>query len=539
MPIATPLPNINGHTSLPNGPTKLNGHTPTPNANGHPKINGHSHSQGVAFTEARLAKPPSKLLQLYENLPTVIREKRQFDAFLQIDLAHLVMITEQSIIPRSISRQLFPVLLDIRSRGADSVPLDMDKGTLLLQVESVLASRLGEDVAGMLHTARSRIDQGATARRLFKRDKLLGVMSYILDLQKVLIRVAGENKDTITPTYTHLQHSQPGTFGHYLLSYVDKLHEDFQRCQDAFTRANRNPLGGVGLSGTSWPINRERTTELLGFDSTIYHSKLSREAFYAAEIAYTLSFVMATLNDLATDLHLFSSVEFGSVELDDSYCSTSSIFPQKKNPVTLEAIKANAGSSVNWGSTALATFRGEGTGDQGIRSVPLLDGAFETTSNMLELMGGIVDTLQVRGERMKNLLESSWCTSSNLADVLVRNNGLSFRQAHHVVARLVRICELEGVPRSKVTGAILERAAEETLGYAVVMSDGDLQASLDPQEFVRTRISAGSVGPGEVAEILRLSGNALEDDERWLNEKKEQIKRAEEKLKKAIDVIMG
>ncbi|WWC98678.1 argininosuccinate lyase [Kwoniella sp. B9012] len=529
MPIATPI--TNRHAPISNGPIKTNGHLNGP-------TNGHSH-QGVAFTEARLAKPPSKLLQLHENLPTVQREKRQFDKFLQIDLAHLVMITEQSIIPRSISRQLFPVLLDIRSQGGDEIPLDMANGTLLLQIEAVLVSRLGEDVAGMLHTARSRIDQGATARRLFKRDKLLEVMSFILDLQKILIRVASEHVETITPTYTHLQHSQPGTFGHYLLSYVDKLHDDFERCKDCFERTNRNPLGGVGLSGTSWPINRERTTELLGFDSTIYHSKLSREAFYAAEIAYTLSFVMATLNDLATDLHLFSSVEFGLIELDDSFCSTSSIFPQKKNPVTLEALKANAGGAVNWGSTALATFRGEGTGDQGIRSVPLLDSAFTTTSNMLQLMGGIVDTLQVKSERMKQLLKTSWCTSSNLADILVRNNGLSFRQAHHVVARLVRICELENIPRSQVSQQILRRAGMETLGHPVDMSDTELQASLDPEEFVKTRVSAGSVSPREVNEILGMSSEAFKEDVQWLKGKKDQIDQSKLKLKRSIESIMG
>ncbi|WWC65349.1 argininosuccinate lyase [Kwoniella dejecticola CBS 10117] len=529
MPIATPV--TNGRANLPNGHSKTNGH-----ANGH---SAKVHANGVAFTEARLAKPPSMLLQLYENLPTVEREKRQFDSFLQIDLAHLVMITEQGIIPKSISQQLFPVLLDIRSQGGDHVPIDMANGTLLLQIEAVLADRLGEDVAGMLHTARSRIDQGATARRLYKRDHLLDVLAEILELQKVLIRVASDHVDTITPTYTHLQHSQPGSFGHYLLSYVDKLHDDFDRCQDAFKRANRNPLGGVGLCGTSWPINRERTTELLGFDSTINHSKLSREAFYAAEIAFSLSMVMGTLNDLATDLHLFSSVEFGLVEMDDSFCSTSSIFPQKKNPVTLEAIKANAGAAVNWGSTALATFRGEGTGDQGIRSVPLLDSAFVTTANMLKLMSGIVDTLEVKADRMKALLKTSWCTSSNLADILVRNNNLSFRQAHHVVARLVRICELEEIPRSKVTQQILQRAGQETLGYQVNMSNSDLQASLDPEEFVRTRVSAGSVSPTEVSRLLKLSSKAFEEDYNWLKNKKDQIDRAEVKLQNAIDAIMA
>ena len=199
---------------------------------------------------------------------------------------------------------------------------------------------------------------------------------------------------------------------------------------------NLNPLGAVGLSGTSWPLDRHRTTELLGFSAVLENSKLGREAFYAADAIASLSFIMATLNDLSTDLHLWSSTEFGFVESDDAYCGTSSMFPQKKNPDGLEAVKKAAGGSVTWLATALATFRAEGTGDQAMRDLPLLDDALETTEGMLELLTGIVSTLVVHQERMRKALDGSWCTASNLADVIVRKTGLSFRQVHHVVARL-------------------------------------------------------------------------------------------------------
>lgn len=163
---------------------------------------------------------------------------------------------------------------------------------------------------------------------------------------------------------------------------------------------NLNPLGVVGLSGTSWPLNRHRTTELLGFGAVLENSKLGREAFYAADAIASLSFIMATLNDLSTDLHLWSSTEFGFVESDDAYCGTSSMFPQKKNPDGLEAVKKAAGGSVTW----LATFRAEGTGDQAMRDLPLLDDALETTEGMLELLTGIVSTLVVHQERMAGRL---------------------------------------------------------------------------------------------------------------------------------------
>lgn len=492
-----------------------------------------------AFSAARLSKPPSEHVKRFYQIPGLEREKKQFQDFSQIDLAHTVMLVEQAIIPAEIGKKILPVLLEVAELGFDGLEIDPAKGSLLFQVEAFLAGRLGEDVAGAVHTARSRIDQSATARRLFKRSGLRSVMQKILDLQSIIISVAEAHTATIMPSYTHMQQAQPGGFGHYLLGFVARLQDDYQRATEVFGRVNLSPLGAVGLSGTGWPIDRNRTAELLGFDGLVYNSKLGREAYYAAEIAGCLSFVMSDLNDLATDLHIWSSNEFGLVELDDSYCSTSSIFPQKKNPVTLETIKGAAGPAVNWAASALATFRGEGTGDQAIRSVSLLDTAFVTTANMLELAGGIIETLKVHSERMEQLLSASWSTSSNLADVLVRDYSLSFRQAHHVVARLVRICVTENVSRANVSAAILRRASQETLGHEVTVPENVLLSALDPREFVRTRVSAGSVRPSEVENMLISSKSLLEANQRWMTSKNEQLEAAKTGLDSAIRSILA
>ncbi|WOO83144.1 Argininosuccinate lyase [Vanrija pseudolonga] len=521
-------------------PTDANG----AHANGKVIVNasGHGHATGhatAAFTEARLAKPPSAHLLQYDLIPLLEREKKQFDQYLQIDLAHLVMLVEQGIVARDVGRALLPALSDLRKRGAAGVNIDPAKGSMLLQIEGTLAAALGEDIAGNLHTGRSRIDQGATARRLFKRNVLLEILNAVATLEETLIKTAKRHPGNLIPTYTHLQQAQPGHFAHYLLGYADRLHDDFQRCSDAFARANRSPLGCVGLSGTSWPIDRQRTRELLGFDDIVLSSRLAREAYYAAEIASSLAFVMATLNDLATDLHIWSSIEFGFIQLDDGYCSTSSIFPQKKNPVALEVIKYGAGPAVNWGGSALAAFRGEGSGDQAVRKVPELDAAFDKTIAMLDLAGGIVSTLTVNSDRVQKTLHESWSTTSNLADELVRKNGLSFRQAHHVVARLVRICEVQGIARAGVTPAVLSQAAFETLGQPL---DGwtaeELSASLDPVAFVQTRISEGSIGPEQLAKLTAVAEQRVKGDRMWLQNKKDQIALAASKLDAAIVSIV-
>lgn len=493
---------------------------------------------GKSFSSARLSKPPSAHITSFYQTPGLERERRQFAEFSQIDLAHTVMLVEQGILARETGAQLLAALLEMHELGSDRLDIDPVKGSLLFQIEAFLASRLGEDTAGAVHTARSRVDQGATVRRLYKRAGLLRVMKQIVALQEVLLDAARKHVATLMPSYTHMQQAQPGNFGHYLLAFVTRFQQDFERAREVFARVNLSPLGTVGLSGTGWPINRERTAQLLGFDGLVYNAKLGREAYYAAEIAACLSFVMSDLNDLATDLHIWSTNEFDLVALDDAYCSTSSIFPQKKNPVTLETIKSAAGPAVTWFASALATFRGEGTGDQAIRSVALLDSAFGTTANMLELAGGIVGSLQVNKRRMSELLTASWATSSNLADVLVRDHGLPFRQAHHVVARLVRICMQNCVARTEVSPELLKRAAIETLGRELPIGEQALSLALSPEDFVRTRVSAGGVGPSEIERMLTTGRQTLETHRAWLQTKLNQLEEARFELDTAVQGIL-
>ena len=494
-----------------------------------PATNGHGHHDTI-ISAARLAKPPSNDQRIYEIIPRLEREKRIFDHFVRIDLAHLIMLAEQGVIDKSSAARILGALQCIRTAGVDNLEIDPARNSLLFQIEAQLVAKLGEDVAGQLHTGRSRIDQGSTARRLSERDELLKVMGELFNLLQTLLQVAARNDDTIMPTYTHLQQCQPGNFGHYLLGVFERLNDDFDRCQGAFARTNLSPLGCVGLSGTSWPLDRERTRELLGFDGLVYNTRIAREAYHAAEIASTLALLLGTINDLATDLHIWSSLEFGMIALDDSDSSTSSIFPQKKNPVLLETIRYQAGTATSWGSTALATFRGEGTGDQAMRSVSLLENAFTSTRNCLHIMAGVLERLEPNKRRMNELVRQSWSTSSNLADVLVKDCGLSFRSAHHVVARLVKLCLDQKVDKADVTSELLRKASTQTLGRVVSLDEASLRSALDHVEFIRTRSTTGSVSPVEVEDMLRKGAKLLASRQEWLRETKDGLNRSEAAL---------
>ncbi len=491
------------------------------------------------LTEARLSGPPADALIKYHDVPGLAREKRQMREFNQVDLAHTVMLAEQGILTPNDAKMILQALMELRGMDPAAFPIDPLRGSFLLQVEAHLFSRIGEDIGGQMHTGRSRIDQGTTVRRLYKRNRILDVLERLNQFRGDLIEKAARHSRAIMPGYTHMQQAQPWVFGHYLLSIATRLAEDFERLTQTYARVNLNPLGAVGLAGTSWPLDRHRTTELLGFGAVLENSKLGREAFYAADAIASLSFVMATLNDLSTDLHLWSSTEFGFVESDDAYCGTSSIFPQKKNPDGLEAVKKAAGGSVTWLATALATFRSEGTGDQAMRDLPLLDDALETTEGMLQLLTGIVSTLVVHEERMRKALDGSWCTASNLADVMVRETGLSFRQVHHVVARLVRICVQENFSPSSVTVGLLNRAAQETIGKTIAIGESTIRNALDPEVFVRTRVTVGSVSPAEVDRMLELARTSLADSGVWVAAERARLAQAATKLDAAVHAIVS
>ncbi len=490
----------------------------------------------ILLTDARLKSPAAERQLKYHELPKLLGERKKFNEFLAVDLAHTSMLVENNILTPDTGRAILQQLLAARALGSDDFPVDARKGSFLLQVESFLFSTIGEEVGGQMHTGRSRIDQGATVRRLYQRNRLLDVMECLLGLQGAIAEQAARHARTIMPGYTHMQQAQPWVFGHYLLSFSSRLHDSFERLTQAFARVNRNPLGAVGLAGTSWPLDRQRTTQLLGFDGLVGNSKLGREAFYGVDVLSALSFVMADLNDLATDLHVWSTSEFGLVECHDSYCGTSSIFPQKKNPSALETVRRSAGASVTWVTTAFATFRGEGTGDQAMRELPVLDEALSTAEAMLDLFTGVMETLIVHEDRMASSLRDSWCTSSNLADVIVRERGMSFRQVHHIVARVVRESLAAQVPPYALTSAMVDKASTEIAGKPLGLGDELIRSALDARHFVETRVTEGSVGPGQVAKLLEQARMERTGDLRWLQDVRARLQHADAHL---LDAVQG
>ncbi len=493
----------------------------------------------MLMTDARLKAPPSEKLVKYVHTPRLEREKRHFYEFMNVDMAHTVMLVEQKILSREDGKNILRVLKEIRDMGPDGFTWEPTKGSFLLQVESYLFSQIGEAIGGKMHTGRSRIDQGATVCRLYARNRLLKVIETLNEFQSVILNIAGKYSKAIMPGYTHAQHAQPWIFGHYLLSFFQEFHADFLRLTAAYSRTNLNPLGTAALVGTSWPLDRDRTAELLAFDGIVDNAKLGREEQYAAEVAGMLSITMSYLNDLATELQVWSTYEFGLVETADEYCGSSSIMPQKKNPAALERVRMVCSGSSTWLATALSSLNGLGTGDTMGREVSIIDEALELTDDMLSLMSGILDSLIVHEDRMRELVGKNWSTANNLADFLVRERGLSYRTAHHVVGRLVAISVAERKEPVETTSEMVDRAAEETIARTLSVTTEEVRNVLDPGIFVETRVTKGSINPNEIERMLKEAKETLINESEWISRKRDIITDALEKLENAMDSIIS
>lgn len=491
----------------------------------------------MVMTDARLVKPPAEKLLKYVHIPRLEAGKRRFFEYIEVDCAHTVMLVEEGIISREDGSKILKILQEIRQLGPEKFPIDPAIGSFLLQVEAYLFDKIGEEIGGRMHTGRSRIDQGATVSRISCRDACLDVMELIVALQRTLLDQAKQHVNTITIFRTHLQHAQPSTFGHYLLSFLYTFGYDFHRLKNAYARVNLNPLGTVASVGTSWPLNRMRTTELLGFDGRVIHARRGYSIYdFMAEIISSLSIAMSNLYDLATDLYLGSTYEFRTVETADEYCGSSSIMPQKKNPYSLEAVRRIAGRAIGFMPSALGQIRACGTSDA-VRGVGIIREAFEISKSALDLMQGVMETLIVHKERMQELAGAFWATASNLADTIVRETGLSFREAHHVVGRLVRRAIEENVKQGNTTVEMVDRAAEETIGRKLGLSEEAIRKALDPEEFVKTRITPGGCNPAEVRWMIEDIEKKIAEEGSWLLNQRAKIKEAHEKLDGAVEEI--
>ena len=361
-------------------------------------------------------------------------------------IAHARMLGRTGVIPAADADALVAGLEEIASEvEAGTFPLDPRLEDIHMNVEARLRERLGP-VAGRLHTGRSRNDQVATDLALYLRDAARAARAGLLELRRVLVRRAREHVDTVLPGYTHLQRAQPVRLAHHWLAYVEMLGRDAGRFADLRRRIARSPLGADALAGSTLPLDREDTARALGFEGPARNSMDavgSRDG--ALEFLSACAIAMVHLSRLAEELVLWSSSEFGFVELADAYATGSSLMPQKKNPDVPELVRGKAGRVIGDLVTLLTVVKGlplTYNRDLQEDKEPVFDAA-TTLRDALAVMAGTLDTLTVRVERMRAAADDPMLLATDLAEALVRE-GVPFREAHEAVGKIVADCVRRG-----------------------------------------------------------------------------------------------
>ncbi len=368
-------------------------------------------------------------------------------------------------------------------------------------VERRLTEMVGA-VGGKLHTGRSRNDQVATDFRLWVMGALEVLQAHLAALQHALIASAEANLHTPMPGYTHLQHAQPVTWGHWALSHFWPLERDGQRLAQVREMASELPLGSAALAGTAYPVDRQFLAQELGFARVSANSlDAVSDRDFAADFLYAATMVGLHLSRLSEQLILFSSSEFGFVRLDDAYSTGSSLMPQKKNPDTLELTRGKAGRLIGSLTGLLATLKGlPSSYDKDLQEdkEPVFD-AFDTLDVVLPVMSGVISTLTLRPERMVAQLEPT-LLATDLADYLVKR-GVPFREAHHLVGQVVHLAEERKVPLSALTLADLQAISPHF--------DADATAVFDVKVSLASRNVTGGTAPEALQEQMAAAKTAV------------------------------
>jgi argininosuccinate lyase len=453
------------------------------------------------------------------------------DPLMAIEYAHLVMLASQGIVSAPDAHALRAALDDIARDDVRRAPYDGSCEDLFFYIERLVASGCGDEIGGRLHTARSRNDIAMTMYRIRQRELILGLVAATFELRESLLGVAGRHTGTIIAVHTHTQRAQPTTVAHYLLAVIEQLERDLLRLQGAYDRTNRSPLGACAITGTGFPIDRELTASLLGFagpTGNTYGSIASVD--YLLESAAAASVLLAGLGRFVQDLLLWSTAEFDYLRLGDGFVQTSSIMPQKRNPVALEHARALASKALGQAQAITTAVHNTPFGDIVDTEddlQPLVFSMFRDAMRAVHLVAAAMASVEFDAADLEARAGEGWTTLTEVADTLVRERGVPFAKAHAIAARLAA-AGVESTDRS--IAQRLAAASKDIVGEAIVLSGDELSTILSPRHFVSVRRTFGGPAPEETSRALDVSQSRLAADAAWWRGATEGLADAERRL---------
>ncbi len=434
-------------------------------------------------------------------------DRRLYRYDIQGSIAHATMLAKQNILSEAERDIIVAGLERIRERiERNEFQWSVSLEDVHMNVESALTADIGE-IGKKLHTGRSRNDQVATDVRLYLRDEIATVRGGIRRLQQALLDLAEREAQTILPGFTHLQTAQPVTFGHHLMAWFEMLARDAGRMADCARRLNVMPLGAAALAGTTYPLDRHYTTELLGFDRPAENSlDAVSDRDFAIEFCAAASLLMMHLSRFSEELVIWSSAQFGFVELSDSFCTGSSIMPQKKNPDVPELVRGKSGRIFGHLMALLTLMKGQPLAynkDNQEDKEPLFD-TVDNLKGCLKVFADMVPVMRPNREAMRAAALKGYATATDLADYLVRK-GLPFRDAHEIVGK--------AVARGIELGKDLAELSIEELQVFSDRIDGDVFEVLTLEGSVAARNHIGGTAPEQVRAAIGRARARLDQGE--------------------------
>lgn len=469
---------------------------------------------------------------------------RQFFApLLAAHRAWLAMLVECGIVGTGPAKLIFKGLEELEASGPDAVrPFDPAIEYYYLHMERALVALVpgGEAVVGDLNLGRTRPEPLA---RMVVREKLLQVLKGVLDLREALLDRGETEAGTVMPGYTHLQHAQPTTLGHYCLAVYDHLERDTARLRQAYDVTDRCTLGCGAMSGTSLPIDREQVRKLLGFGALCENTIDSVSASdHVTATAAALASVMTIVGRLCQDLYVWSSQEFGMIDVTDEFSSPSSLMPQKKNALVLEYLRSRTARTIGSLAGCFAVLHNVGymdTEEVELESyLPLFD-CFTAVEQTLPTIGQVVRSMRPDRDLMYSRAERGFSSVTALAEQIQSTQQISYRSAHRVVARAVLLAVEANKTATEIDSDLLNRAAQDTIGRRLTLDNATIQTCLNPGSFVRSHTATGAASPDEVQRMAADRRVRLRADRDEVNAKERTIRAGEEMLSEAVGGIMA
>ena len=457
---------------------------------------------------------------------------------MRIHYAHLVMLAECAIVSVEDARRIRTGLDAIDEAAVRRTTYDGSCEDLFFYLDRLLVAACGEEVAGRLHTARSRNDIDMAMYRMQQRTLVLAVIDGVLEMRQGLIEVATAHREAVFPAHTHTQPAQPSTIAHYLLAVIEQLERDVARLRAAFASINRNPLGACAITGTGFPIDRMRTTALVGFDVPTGNTYGS-----IATVDYMLEGVTATailltgLGRVLQDLLLWCTSEVGYLRLSDGFVQCSSIMPQKRNPVALEHARSIASKALGQAGAIATVVHNTPFGDIVDTEDDLQPLVFTMYKDAIRAIGLVTATMATATfdcARMAERAEQGWITVTELADTLTRDHGVPFRTSHEITTRFIAAWSRD---QAAPLERLLAEAAREVSGRAIEYEAGALTQILSPRHFVEVRTTPGGPAPLETARALEAANASLAADRRWLTEVRDTLAAAADGLRVAVAAL--